>query len=186
MTISKVFASFLSRWKEKYLPISPDVFLYFLVPLLLPLWFCSYCQYFVSKFWCPARTDGKVWEFLMVRRFSFMTALNYSLLFDLSLWYFALSAFLRPSGYNVFMAYCSDLLTPLMGVMKDPYIGSFWSPSKIQFSSLSLKILELWSFFNSAVLLTHHSRRCNMCPHVFSPSLSLFHLQFSLFSSHYA
>lgn len=146
-----------------------------------PYNFDPYCQYFASTFWCPARTDGKVLEFLTVWRFSFMTILNYSLLFDLTFWYFVLSAFLRLSAYNIFMAHCSDFLTPLMGVMKDPYVGSFCSLSKIQLPSLSLRRLELRSFFNLAILLTHYDRRYNMSPDglptisvSISPSLFLF------------
>lgn len=167
--------------RKNDLPLSPDMFSYFQVTLLPPLWFCPYCQYFACTFWCPARTDGKVLEFLVVWKFSFMTTLNYSLLFDLTFWYFVLSAFFRSSAYNIFMAHCSDFLTPLMGVMKDPYVGSFCSPSKIHFSSLSLRIWELRSFFNLAVLLTHCGRRCNMSPDglptisvSISPSLFLF------------
>lgn len=109
----------------------------------------------------------------MVWRSSFMTTLNYSLLFDLTFWYFVLSAFLRPSAYCNFMDHCFDFLTPLVGVMKDPYTVSFWSPSKIQFSSLSLRRLDIRSFFNLAVLLTYCSRRCNMSPDGV-PTISVF------------
>lgn len=111
---------------------------------------CAYdfvcTQYFACTSWCPARTDGKVLEFLMVWRFSFLTTLNYSFLSDLTVWYFVLSASLRPSAYNIFTAHCSDFLTPLIGVMKGPYIGSWYNPSKILFSLLSWRRLFL-SFY---------------------------------------
>lgn len=85
------------------------------------LWLCVYFQYIICMFWCLAKTDGKVTIFLMVWKFGFMTTLNFSLLFDLAFWCFVLSAFLRFFTYNIFMAHCSDFLTPLMGVINEPY-----------------------------------------------------------------
>lgn len=101
------------------------------------LWFCAYFQYIICMFWCLAKTDGKVTTFLMVWKFGFMTTLNFSLLFDLTFWYFVLSAFLRFFTYNIFMAHCSDFLTPLMGVINEPYADSFCSTAEVVFLIIS-------------------------------------------------
>lgn len=170
--------------ERKYdLPLSPDTFSYFQVTFLPSLQFCPLCQYFACMFWCPSRTDGKVLKFLVVWSFSFTITLHYSLLFDLTFWYFVLSAFLRPSAYNIFMVHCPDFLTPQTWVMKDPYTGSFHSPSKIQFSSLSLRRLELrfclivcflfYFGFDLAALLTHPGGTCNFSHHLCLPTISV-------------
>lgn len=95
------------------LPLSPDGVSYFQVtlpPSLTLSIFSVFCT-----FWSPARTDGKVLEFLVIWRFSFATTWNYSLVFDLTMWHFVLSAFLRP--YNTSLLWFSN---PINGGYKGP------------------------------------------------------------------
>lgn len=155
MILPEGIISFLSEWKEKWSAINTwlicfymskshtqfYIYIYIICTIIILCILSVHCI-----FWYPSRTDGKVMTFLMVWKFRFMTMLNYTLLFDLTFSYFVLSAFLKLFAYNNFMARCSDFLTPLMGVVNDPYVDSFCSPSN---TALHIISKGFWSLLLS-------------------------------------